>query len=249
MQKMSIQKIRPGRPYRPSWAIQPRSTGLPSRARGYELLFRDPLLSPGPNGDALPAVTPALMPVRAAAGKGEVLRVVGDIGAVGAAAIVYLVYVGLPLLVFTDGVVHRPVVAAAVAALTLGGVLRVLVATGFRASQGSRRRPSELPSRRPVDLKEESWAPSGARPVPWERPVPVPGVRPGGPGNVLAPRGRGTLYLRDVPDEVVRRLERLALRDGTSVGVVAVRELAEASRRADDPELLGSLPDLGVARP
>ena len=66
--------------------------------------------------------------------------------------------------------------------------------------------------------------------------------------NVLAPGGSRTLYLRDVPDEVVRRLERLAVRDGTSVGVVAVRELAEASRRADNPELLGSLPDLGVAR-
>ena len=106
--------------------------------RGYEVLFRDPSF-PGLNGDAFAAVAPALMPVRAAAGKGEVLRVVGAIGAVGAAAIVYLVYVGLPLLVFTHGVVHRPVVAAAVFAHTVGGVLRVLVATGFRASQGSRR--------------------------------------------------------------------------------------------------------------
>lgn len=55
-----------------------------------------------------------------------------------------------------------------------------------------------------------------------------------------------TLYLRNVPDEVVERLERLATRDGTSVGAVAVRELTEASRRADNPALLGSLPDLGV---
>ncbi len=55
-----------------------------------------------------------------------------------------------------------------------------------------------------------------------------------------------TLYLRNVPDEVVERLERLAARDATSVGAVAVRELAEASRRADNPALLGSLPDLGV---
>ncbi|MDA8265425.1 MAG: antitoxin [Actinomycetota bacterium] len=55
-----------------------------------------------------------------------------------------------------------------------------------------------------------------------------------------------TLYLRNVPDEVVERLRQLAARDGTSVGAVAVRELAEVSRRADNPSLLGSLPDLGV---
>lgn len=55
-----------------------------------------------------------------------------------------------------------------------------------------------------------------------------------------------TLYLRNVPDDVVRRLERLAARDGTSVGAVAVRELADVSRRADNPALLGTLPDLAV---
>jgi hypothetical protein len=55
-----------------------------------------------------------------------------------------------------------------------------------------------------------------------------------------------TLYLRNVPDEVVERLERLAARDGTSVGAVAVRELADVSRRADNPALLGALPDLRV---
>jgi len=56
-----------------------------------------------------------------------------------------------------------------------------------------------------------------------------------------------TLYLRNVPDEVVARLERLAARDATSVGAVAVRELSEVSRRADNPALLGALPDLGIA--
>ncbi len=56
-----------------------------------------------------------------------------------------------------------------------------------------------------------------------------------------------TLYLRNVPDDVVRRLELLAARDGTSVGAVAVRELAEVSRRADNPALLGALPDLDIA--
>lgn len=56
-----------------------------------------------------------------------------------------------------------------------------------------------------------------------------------------------TLYLRNVPDEVVERLERLAARDATSVGAVAVRELADVTRRADNPALLGALPDLGVS--
>jgi plasmid stability protein len=55
-----------------------------------------------------------------------------------------------------------------------------------------------------------------------------------------------TLYLRNVPDEVVQRLERLAAQDATSVGAVAVRELAAVSRRADNPALLGLLPDLDV---
>ncbi len=55
-----------------------------------------------------------------------------------------------------------------------------------------------------------------------------------------------TLYLRNVPDDVVERLQRLAARDGTSVGAVAVRELAEVSRRADNPALLGALAGLGV---
>ena len=55
-----------------------------------------------------------------------------------------------------------------------------------------------------------------------------------------------TLYLRNVPDDVVRRLEQLAARDGTSVGAVAVRELSDVSRRADNPALLGVLPDLNI---
>ena len=53
----------------------------------------------------------------------------------------------------------------------------------------------------------------------------------------------GTLYLRNVPDDVVERLERLAAGDATSVGAAAVRELAQVSRRADNPALLGVLPD------
>lgn len=56
----------------------------------------------------------------------------------------------------------------------------------------------------------------------------------------------GNLYLRNVPDDVVERLERLARRDATSVSAVAIRELAEVSRQADNPALLGTLPDLAV---
>jgi hypothetical protein len=52
-----------------------------------------------------------------------------------------------------------------------------------------------------------------------------------------------TPYLRNVPDEVVERLERLAARDGTSVGAVAVRELADVTRRGDNPAMLGALPN------
>jgi hypothetical protein len=55
-----------------------------------------------------------------------------------------------------------------------------------------------------------------------------------------------TLYLRNVPDEVVARLERLTTREGTSVSAVALRELTESSRRVDNPVLLGALPDLDV---
>jgi hypothetical protein len=54
------------------------------------------------------------------------------------------------------------------------------------------------------------------------------------------------LYLRNVPDEVIARLERLASREGISLTALAIRELAEVSRRADNPALLGALPDIGV---
>jgi hypothetical protein len=57
----------------------------------------------------------------------------------------------------------------------------------------------------------------------------------------------GTLYLRNVPDEVGERLASLAAREGMSVSSFALRELAAVARRADNPALLGDLPDLGVA--
>lgn len=55
-----------------------------------------------------------------------------------------------------------------------------------------------------------------------------------------------TLYLRNVPDEVGERLERLAAREGMSVSAFVTRELAVIARRADNPALLAGLPDLGV---
>ena len=54
------------------------------------------------------------------------------------------------------------------------------------------------------------------------------------------------MYLRNVPDEVVERLELLARRENSSVSAVAVRELTESSLRVDNPALLGALPDLEV---
>ena len=55
-----------------------------------------------------------------------------------------------------------------------------------------------------------------------------------------------TLYLRNVPDDVGERLERLAAREGLSLSAFAVRELAAIARRADNPSLLAGLPDLGI---
>jgi plasmid stability protein len=56
-----------------------------------------------------------------------------------------------------------------------------------------------------------------------------------------------TLYIRNVPDDVTARLELLAARDGMSVSAFVLRELSEASRRADNAALLGALSDVGVA--
>lgn len=55
-----------------------------------------------------------------------------------------------------------------------------------------------------------------------------------------------TLYLRNVPDDVGRRLEELARREGLSLSAFVVRELADVAKRADNAALLASLPDLGV---
>ena len=53
-----------------------------------------------------------------------------------------------------------------------------------------------------------------------------------------------TLYLRNVPDEVVERLERQAKAESTSVNALAVRELTEVSRRYNNAAIFASLPKL-----
>jgi plasmid stability protein len=53
-----------------------------------------------------------------------------------------------------------------------------------------------------------------------------------------------TLYLRNVPDEVVERLEQRAKAESTSVNTVAVRELTEVSKRFNNAALFASLPKL-----
>ena len=55
-----------------------------------------------------------------------------------------------------------------------------------------------------------------------------------------------TLYLRNVPDEVSDRLAVLATREGMSVSAFAVRELASATKRADNEALLSGLPNLAI---
>lgn len=55
-----------------------------------------------------------------------------------------------------------------------------------------------------------------------------------------------TLYLRNVPDEVVERLQRLAARNATSVNAAAVTELTEATRWVDNAALFATLPDVQI---
>lgn len=57
-----------------------------------------------------------------------------------------------------------------------------------------------------------------------------------------------TIYLRNVPDDVADRMERLARRNKMSVSAFAVQELAEISRREENLALLDDLPNLGIGR-
>ena len=51
-----------------------------------------------------------------------------------------------------------------------------------------------------------------------------------------------TLRLSNVPKIVIERLEELARREGISVDAMAVRQLAEATQRANDSIVLPDLP-------
>jgi hypothetical protein len=55
-----------------------------------------------------------------------------------------------------------------------------------------------------------------------------------------------TLHLRNLPDDVMDRLERLARAASTSVTAVAIRELDAATRRVDNAALVATLPDLDI---
>lgn len=54
------------------------------------------------------------------------------------------------------------------------------------------------------------------------------------------------LYLRNVSDDLMRRLRLLASREQMSVPAAALRELEEATRWVDIPELFEALPDMRV---
>lgn len=56
-----------------------------------------------------------------------------------------------------------------------------------------------------------------------------------------------TLHLRNVPDDVMDRLERMARAASMSVTAVAIRELDAATRRVDNAALVATLPDLGIS--
>jgi len=55
-----------------------------------------------------------------------------------------------------------------------------------------------------------------------------------------------TLYIRNVPDDVAERLERMAARRGVSLNALAVRELTDVAGRADNYALLADLPSSGI---
>jgi hypothetical protein len=55
-----------------------------------------------------------------------------------------------------------------------------------------------------------------------------------------------TLQLRDLPDEVVERLSRLADREGLSLDAFVLHELSIIARRAENLALVEDLPDLAV---
>ena len=55
-----------------------------------------------------------------------------------------------------------------------------------------------------------------------------------------------TIYLRNVPDDVADRLERMARRAGMSLSAFTVRELGEVAVRADNEALILALPSFDI---
>lgn len=55
-----------------------------------------------------------------------------------------------------------------------------------------------------------------------------------------------SLYIRQMPDDLMERLEQLARASATSVEAVALRQLDVATRRADNAALLATLSDLSI---
>ena len=51
-----------------------------------------------------------------------------------------------------------------------------------------------------------------------------------------------TLYVRNVPDDVVERLEQVAAREGVSVNSVVVKELEGLARRTRNAEIFDAMP-------
>ena len=56
-----------------------------------------------------------------------------------------------------------------------------------------------------------------------------------------------TLHVRNVPDDVVERLEQLAARDGLSVNAVVVKELEGVARRMTNAEIFDSMPSVDIS--
>jgi hypothetical protein len=55
-----------------------------------------------------------------------------------------------------------------------------------------------------------------------------------------------SLQLRNVPEDVIAGLERLAEKAGVSVNAFAIGELSQVARRVDNAAILATLPDVGV---
>jgi plasmid stability protein len=58
--------------------------------------------------------------------------------------------------------------------------------------------------------------------------------------------GMRTLYVRNVPDDVVERIEQLAAREGSSVNAVVVKELEGLARRTRNAEVFDAMPSTDV---